>query len=144
MTAHDILEGGWIPVDLVKAAEHYGFMCRFKKGKDYVVVHEFRGTVGGHFSEKEHRFFIGSPGAETPITEREYRMIEEKCVGKQEKPQGVPFPGDLRDYFAGQVLGGCFADGTDRPGETKEILTRSCYDMADEMLKAREQQAEEE
>jgi len=41
----------------------------------------------------------------------------------------------LRDYFAAQVLQGLLASGLDQP---KFEFARKSYEMADEMLKARE------
>lgn len=42
----------------------------------------------------------------------------------------------LRDWFAGQALAGCMADYN--IGDTFQDVARTCYEIADAMLKERE------
>lgn len=51
-------------------------------------------------------------------------------------PQAVPFPGDLRDWFAGMALQGLLAEPANTNANPAQIAAWA-YDHADAMLRQR-------
>jgi hypothetical protein len=66
----NLLSGNFDKCDCVKAAEHYGTVCRFRTGGKYVAAHHHIG-----FSKGEERWYLGSPASETPITKEQYEAL---------------------------------------------------------------------
>ncbi len=58
-----------------------------------------------------------------------------------ERTNNDGFPGDLRDWFAGQAMVGILARGWDAyQSGSPESLAVDCYTMADAMLAARNEE----
>jgi len=57
-----------------------------------------------------------------------------------EKKVAIPFPGSLRDYFAGQALNGSMSNGNTLGINefSKKEMAAECYKMADAMIKERD------
>lgn len=68
-------------------------------------------------------------------------MPSEELTTMPEKNQAIPFPGSLRDYFAGQALAGLLASYAN-PGAncapTSDVAANESYAYADAMLAERE------
>ncbi len=65
-------------------------------------------------------------------------MQTKETTTTPEKQQAIPFPGDLRDWFAGQALGSMRYDWFDSGGRVRE-MTEEAYNIADAMLAARKE-----
>ena len=64
----------------------------------------------------------------------------ERTTGGEQPQKLEPIMGmDLRDYFASQIIAGFLANNkTDYYRNSGELMVKLAYEMADEMMKARE------
>lgn len=58
----------------------------------------------------------------------------------KEFPVAGPFPGSLRDWFAGLALQGLLASPIALPSRGMEVFAKDAYSVADKMLAEREKQ----
>lgn len=69
----DILAGKYEILPKSLCSEHFGIVLHFRNNKQYIAVHCHIGFV-------ENRYYMGYPGAETPIIKEEYDAMEKLYV----------------------------------------------------------------